>query len=147
MNGGVVSDLGRRHVFQHAALLRRLPRIVKIDEVDGVPVEHSGPRRKRSTGMLLEILKYGKVGLKDWDKTTKAQRLRLETIDVQSKFEPQRVAGLRHPVSMMEEFDRLFQADGDEQTDHDRGNVDEEVLPSVNGLVRVYIEHGRCSLL
>ena len=73
--------------------------------------------------------------------------LRLEAIDVQSKFEPKRFASLRHPVPMMEKLDRLFKADGDEQTDHDRGNVDEEVFPSMNSLVRVYIEHCRCILL
>ena len=61
MNGGVVSDLVRRHVFQHATLLCRLPCIVKVDEVDVVSVERSGPRGERGAGMLLEILKIARL--------------------------------------------------------------------------------------
>jgi len=45
-------------------------------------------------------------------------------------------------VAVVEEFDRLLQADGDEQTDTDSAAVDEEVFPGAGGLVvRVDVEH------
>ena len=40
-------------------------------------------------------------------------------------------------------FDRLFQAHGDKQANDDRGDMDEEVWPTVRGLVRwMDVEHG-----
>jgi len=47
-------------------------------------------------------------------------------------------------VAMVEGFDCLLEADGDEQPDADGGDVDEEVRPGVDGFVgRVDVEHGR----
>ena len=44
---------------------------------------------------------------------------------------------------MVEEFDGLFEADGDEQTEDDGRDVDEEVSPGAGGVVGwVNIEHG-----
>ena len=41
-------------------------------------------------------------------------------------------------------FDGLFEADGDEEADADGGDVDEEVAPGVDGFVgSVDVEHGR----
>jgi hypothetical protein len=41
-------------------------------------------------------------------------------------------------------FDRLFETNSDEQTDDNRGDVDEETFPGVNRFVRsVHIEHRR----
>ena len=46
-------------------------------------------------------------------------------------------------MAMVEELDCLFEADGDEQTDDDGGDVDEEVAPGVGGVVGwVDVEHG-----
>ena len=43
---------------------------------------------------------------------------------------------------VVEVFDRLLEADGDEQSYDDGGDVDEEIFPSVGGRVgRVYVEH------
>jgi hypothetical protein len=45
-------------------------------------------------------------------------------------------------MKVMEVLDGLLEADGDEEADGDGGDVDEEVGPSVFGLVRgVDIEH------
>jgi len=47
-------------------------------------------------------------------------------------------------VAMVEGFDGLLEADGDEQADADGGDVDEEVAPGVGGFVGwVDVEHGR----
>jgi hypothetical protein len=44
---------------------------------------------------------------------------------------------------VMNSFDGLFEANGDEQTNADSGDVDEEVLPGGGGVVgRVDVEHG-----
>jgi len=54
-------------------------------------------------------------------------------------------AGARvgHLVPVMKEFHRLLQANGYEQPNDDGCNMDEEVLPGVDRLVRsVNIEHG-----
>ena len=51
-------------------------------------------------------------------------------------------------MPVVEELDRLFEADGDEQADNDGGDVDEEVAPVVGGVVRwVDVEHGRSLIL
>jgi hypothetical protein len=50
-------------------------------------------------------------------------------------------------MAMVEVLDGLFEADGDEQTDDDGGNMDEEVAPGVRGVVRrmdVSIGAGSC---
>jgi hypothetical protein len=36
-------------------------------------------------------------------------------------------------MAMMDGFDGLFEADGDEEADDDGGDVDEEVAPGVGG--------------
>ena len=38
-------------------------------------------------------------------------------------------------VSMVEVFNRLLEANGDQQTDHDGGNVDEEPTPGMDAFV------------
>jgi len=44
---------------------------------------------------------------------------------------------------MVKVLDGLFEADGDEEAYDNGGNVDEEVLPCVGGVVGwVYVEHG-----
>ena len=46
-------------------------------------------------------------------------------------------------VAVVEGFDGLLEADGDEQADDDGGDVEEEVAPGVGGVVgRVDVEHG-----
>jgi hypothetical protein len=46
-------------------------------------------------------------------------------------------------VAVMDEFDRLFDADGDEEAEDDGGDVDEEVAPGGGGVVcGVDVEHG-----
>jgi hypothetical protein len=46
-------------------------------------------------------------------------------------------------VLVVNGFDGLFEAYGDEQADDDGGDVDEEVFPRVGGFVRrVDVEHG-----
>jgi len=46
-------------------------------------------------------------------------------------------------MAVVEVFDGLLQADGDEQADADGAYVDEEVFPGVGGGVgRVDVEHG-----
>ena len=46
-------------------------------------------------------------------------------------------------VAVVEEFDRLFEADGDQQTDDDGGDVDEEVSPHGGGVMGgMDVEHG-----
>ena len=46
-------------------------------------------------------------------------------------------------MAVMEGFDGLFEADGDEETDDDGGDVDEEVSPGAGGVVGwVDVEHG-----
>jgi hypothetical protein len=50
-----------------------------------------------------------------------------------------RFAGL---VTVVKVFDSLFEADGDEQTDDDGGDVEEEVAPGVGAVVgRMDVEH------
>ena len=47
-------------------------------------------------------------------------------------------------MAMVDELDGLLEADGDEETDDDGGDVDEEVAPGVCGVVWwVDVEHGR----
>jgi hypothetical protein len=49
-------------------------------------------------------------------------------------------------VGMVDGFDGLLEADGDEETEDDGGDVDEEVAPGVDGFVgRVDVEH-KCGL-
>ena len=46
-------------------------------------------------------------------------------------------------VAVADGFDRLFEADGDEQADDDGGDVDEEVAPGVGGVFgRMDVEQG-----
>jgi hypothetical protein len=46
-------------------------------------------------------------------------------------------------MAVMEVFDGLFEADGDEEADDDGGDVDEEVAPGGGGVVGgVDVEHG-----
>jgi hypothetical protein len=46
-------------------------------------------------------------------------------------------------ITMMDCFDHLFKAYGDEEADDDGGDVDEEVAPSAGGVMRwMDIEHG-----
>ncbi len=46
-------------------------------------------------------------------------------------------------MSVLNDFDRLFEADGDEQTEDDGGDVDKEVAPGAGGVVGgVDVEHG-----
>ena len=45
-------------------------------------------------------------------------------------------------MGAVEGFDALLQADGDEQADADRGDMDEEVFPCVGRVRHVYVEHG-----
>jgi hypothetical protein len=46
-------------------------------------------------------------------------------------------------AAVVDGFDGLLEADGDEQTDADGGDVDEEVAPGVGGVVGwVDVEHG-----
>ena len=46
-------------------------------------------------------------------------------------------------ITMMDGFDHLFKADGDEEADDDGGDVDEEVAPGGGGVVGgVDVEHG-----
>jgi hypothetical protein len=40
-------------------------------------------------------------------------------------------------VTVMDEFDGLLEADGDEETEDDGGDVDEEVSPGAGGVVDV----------
>jgi hypothetical protein len=48
---------------------------------------------------------------------------------------------------MVDVFDGLLEADGDEQTDDDGGDVDEEVFPRVRGVMRwMYVEYGSLSV-
>jgi hypothetical protein len=50
-------------------------------------------------------------------------------------------------LAMVDGFDGLFEADGDEETDDDGGDVNEEVAPGVGGGVRwMDVEHGRGSV-
>jgi hypothetical protein len=45
-------------------------------------------------------------------------------------------------VAVVQELDRLLEADGDEETDNDGGDVEEEVAPGAGGVVeRVDVEH------
>ena len=45
-------------------------------------------------------------------------------------------------MPVVQQFDRLLEADGDDKPDHDGDDVDDEVFPGVRGFVRrVYIEH------
>jgi hypothetical protein len=49
-------------------------------------------------------------------------------------------------MAMMDSFDGLFEADGDEEADDDGGDVDEEVAAGGGGVVRrVDVEHGSLS--
>ena len=53
------------------------------------------------------------------------------------------LAGLLQLVMVVEEFDGLLEADGDEEAYDDGGDVDEEVAPGVDGLMgRVNVDHG-----
>ncbi len=46
-------------------------------------------------------------------------------------------------VPVMEQFHRLFQADGNHQPENNGGNVDEEVAPGGRGVLgRVNVQHG-----
>jgi hypothetical protein len=59
-------------------------------------------------------------------------------------FDQQLAARLLQLTTVMNVFDRLFETNSDEQTDDNRGDVDEETFPGVNRFVRsVHIEHGR----
>jgi hypothetical protein len=45
-------------------------------------------------------------------------------------------------ITVVEEFDGLLEADGEEEADRDGANVDEEVGPGVSGFVRsVDVDH------
>jgi hypothetical protein len=51
-------------------------------------------------------------------------------------------------MAMVEEFDGLFEADGDEQADDDGGDVEEEVARGVDGFVGwVDVEHAWLPLI
>src|SRR6202011_5175231 len=48
-------------------------------------------------------------------------------------------------VAVVQELDSLFKADGDDQANEDGGNVNQEILPRMDGLVgSVRIKHRRC---
>jgi hypothetical protein len=47
-------------------------------------------------------------------------------------------------MSRMYVFDGLFEPNGDEQANGDRDDMDQEILPRVDGLMGgMHIEHGR----
>jgi hypothetical protein len=52
------------------------------------------------------------------------------------------LAGLTQFIVPVNALDGLLQPDGDEEADDDRGDVDEEVFPRMNGFVRrMDVEH------
>jgi hypothetical protein len=58
------------------------------------------------------------------------------------KLRAKRLTRLRNLMAVMKNLYCLLQPNCDQQTDDDRGNVDEEALPSVYGFVRsVNVEH------
>jgi hypothetical protein len=53
-------------------------------------------------------------------------------------------ASLLGLMAMVEVLHCLFEANGDQQSDHDCRDADKEILPGVDGWVgSVYVEHGR----
>jgi hypothetical protein len=51
-------------------------------------------------------------------------------------------------VAVVEELDGLFKADGNQQANGDRRDMDEEIFPGVDGCVgSVDVKHGWCNFL
>ena len=72
--------------------------------------------------------------------------LRTDQVEVLHRLDVHLAFEILALMVMVDGFDALLEADGDEQADADGGDVDEEVAPGVSGLVgRVDVEHwGLC---
>jgi hypothetical protein len=92
--------------------------------------------------MLLEIQEDAEIVLEPRRRDTGDSDTIMEDIDVLGAFFREELSGFADLRLMVQPLDRLLQADGDEQANHDCGDVDEEVFPAVDGFVGcVDVEH------
>jgi hypothetical protein len=93
--------------------------------------------------MTLEVEKHVEVVLKSGGLTTEVDGLFREKCTIVLAFDAQGLADFSDLMTVVEVFDSLFEADGDEEPDDDGGDVDEEVAPGAGGMVGgVDVEHG-----
>jgi hypothetical protein len=107
------------------------------------PVEDSGEVVRWSAGMVAEILEDTQVVVKVSHGHDVIDHVVVKAADVNLLLSFECLAGIGDLVAVVEVFDGLLEADGDQQADDDGGDVNEEVALGVGGVVwRVDVEHG-----
>jgi len=108
--------------------------------------------------MFAEVLEDSQIVVQKGHCHDVAGDVLVEGADVFLLLFVERLARLRNQVTVMEEFDGLFKADGDEQADDDGDDVGKAVSPGGGGVVRGWTSsmaslqtgsgvYGKCSLL
>ena len=93
--------------------------------------------------MPAEVLKYLQIMLEHRDVPVALQHLCMERGEVDLEFGIKLAACVGHLMPMVEQLHRLFQAYCYQQPDNDGCNMDEEIFPATDRLVKcVDIEHG-----
>ena len=107
------------------------------------PVENSREVVLWSAGMVAEILEDTQVVVKVSHGHDVIDHVVVKAADVNLLLSFECLAGIGDLVAVVEVFDGLLEADGDQQADDDGGDVNEEVALGVGGVVwRVDVEHG-----
>ena len=121
------------HVGGGAVLVKFLPCVLGVDEAESL--QDDGLAGERMVGPI--------TGVKDAEVALEIALVPLGGEDVQLVRPGVRIAlAIQLPptfageAAMVEVFHRLLQTNGDEQANHNRGDVDEEVSPGGCGVVR-----------
>jgi hypothetical protein len=86
--------------------------------------------------MPTKICEYGEVGLELWYKTAELVCQHAESIGVEPALDVQGIADLGDLVLVVEMLDSLLETYCDEKANDNCGDMDKEVFPGVNRLVR-----------
>jgi hypothetical protein len=86
--------------------------------------------------VLPDVDEHSEIGLEVGNAAKKSASLQGEKEEILLAFNPQGLARLGYLMPVVEELDGLLEADGDEDAEDDRGEVNEEVAARGGGVVR-----------
>jgi hypothetical protein len=133
---GVTLDLSARHVLKDRTLFRGFPGCIQEPRIQREPVKFPWPIRYWGIRMTTKVCEYGKVGLELRYKTTELICQHAESIDVEPALDVQGGANLGYLMLVVEMLDSLLKTYCDKKANDDCGDMDKEVFPGVDRLVR-----------
>jgi hypothetical protein len=135
--------LGEGHLVSDAAFLGCVPNRVIVEEGRLVPDEVAGEGGFGRAGMLANVLEDEEVVLEASGGAKPVVLVCDEVVAIGFELAGEGFAGFAELVALVDVFDELLEADGDDEANDDGGDMDEEVFPGVGGVSgRVDVEHG-----